>query len=1213
MGWFPVGPDFVFAPRNIDFRRLSRRNEMGRQGLPTSIAVDQSDPNTIYVAESPGSGGNSAFRSRDGGGSWTSISDALHQTDPASSNVNCVAINPALPSRIYMAAWSGSFYVSSDRGDTWSVGTAIPDGPSKLLIDSRTAANPATTVLLAASSSGVYRSPDGGATWTNVLPGNVTSLVGLTPSVGTAHFYAGIYGSGLFHATDPTAAANWTNLNGAGIGLPAYAADNFHGIQVDFCRRNPDRVYAWLAKESTTVGLYTTGAPLTAWTQIAAVSPPDPGQGFYSFAFAVAPSSPGDGVHDVLFIGSTGLFRSADGGITWVADGTGFHADQHCFAFFPENPPAGVVPAVYVGCDGGLASSSKAADPAFAFGAAATDFDEGLSYSNSGVWQNLNHGKQSSAVYQYSSHPSVSSASYIGCQDTGIAAGCGALGWRGIADADGGAIAAAPGPSGIAAWGSIGAFCDWPGFRVWVWNDRGEYAPAAVQATLGAGGSLLASSSNFVVGLDGNCLAGVASRRATTLAAPVGASGPQVATPASMADIAVGTVLAVGGDPCSDAAREDVTVSAVSATTFTANFAKTHPAGSRVRIEEDQRFVARIPSDGVAAQISQEFASNISIIAADPGDANILYGADGAQQLWTTTSGSTASSATVWTEIAGGKPAGIQLSAVTVGPAGQSYVLLTDSATTGGSETGTITSPLFEVSSGNWIHQQCSNLPAGGGFGKLVADPSQADTLYAGQGARVFRLKLVAGVWDWQDVSDGLPGQWIYDLWIGNIAHSGPAKVLLRAAIPTRGVWERDVTAGATEPTVALYVRDNVLDQGWLARCPEGVPSPYDPANPGATVYHYQCADIKVDARQHPAASVVAFYQTDPEGGSPLSHVLFDQLKDNSQALPQGDAANVHVQVHNRSSVTADNVRVWALYCNASAGVPSLQKSPSSGDAFPFWDQFTVTGQIVPNLPADSPWKAIGPPQTVSGIDAANPRVVTWNWTVPALGSSDPGHYCVVAFIHSAGSLINETSFDVDEMTPRNKQVGQKNVHIGPPLPPSPGSGGGGTGIGAGGRMREYIEFHNPGAAARRTSLVIDMRGLPPSIQTSFKLTKLQTLRPLSQSLSGIARIDEPTGRDRIAGLLELIGRIVQRLGCLLENIGRWLVGRSGKPCPKRGSEADALQPQTYVAEPSARIEVRDVEIPELGFVAAELLLENRGALDEGSEYSFQEIGRAHV
>jgi len=139
---------------------------------------------------------------------------------------------------------------------------------------------------------------------------------------------------------------------------------------------------------------------------------------------------------------------------------------------------------------------------------------------------------------------------------------------------------------------------------------------------------------------------------------------------------------------------------------------------------------------------------------------------------------------------------------------------------------------------------------------------------------------------------------------------------------------------------------------GRLLTPPDGVTNPYDPANPAATVYHCQCdqcADIEVDVLQQGTSGT--FFQTDPEGTLPHSQVLFDELRDNSDDLPGADSAMVHVQVRNRGVSKANNVRVWAVFCNASAGVPGLNESAALGNAFNFWSQFQVTGRVIPTLP----------------------------------------------------------------------------------------------------------------------------------------------------------------------------------------------------------------------------------------------------------------------
>ncbi len=362
---------------------MSLRNEAGEQGLVSNIAIDPSDPDTIYLIERP-----SAL--------WTPIAGSLQQKNP-NIDPSCIAINPDHPEVIYMGTLQDEgIYVSNNRGNSWKR-YKISGQVYKMIVDPTTSSNPATTVLYASTNNGVYRSSNGGAAWTRLLEGNITSLIAYIPTSGTPHFYAGVQRQGVFHTTDTR--GTWTNLNNLGIGLPRYRGptatepkENFDLILTDYCPKNPNRVYAWFAIEGKTIGLYTTSSPLTRWTITAAISPPDPAYGYYCFAMAVAPNSPGDGVKDILFFGSYVLFRSIDAGRTWdrVSDELQFHADYHTFAFFPEKPAKGVIPAFFVGCDGGIAMSDKFADPSFPVMTKPSDFDEGITYSDSGLFQNYN-------------------------------------------------------------------------------------------------------------------------------------------------------------------------------------------------------------------------------------------------------------------------------------------------------------------------------------------------------------------------------------------------------------------------------------------------------------------------------------------------------------------------------------------------------------------------------------------------------------------------------------------------------------------------------------------------------------------------------------------------------------------------------------------------------------------------------------------------------
>jgi hypothetical protein len=312
-------------------------------------------------------------------------------------------------------------------------------------------------------------------------------------------------------------------------------------------------------------------------------------------------------------------------------------------------------------------------------------------------------------------------------------------------------------------------------------------------------------------------------------------------------------------------------------------------------------------------------------------------------------------------------------------------------------------------------------------------------------------------------------------------------------------------------------------------------------------------------------------------------------MEDNSENLPSTDAARVHVQVNNASLIPAQNVVVWAIYASAAGHVPSLAKSASYGNAFPFWSQFGINAgvaTITPNLPADSPWQSIGPPIVLSGIDAAHSKVASWNWTVPTLSSGDPGHYCIAAFVHSADNPITETAFDIDVITPRNRGIGQKNLHIGPPLPPSPKP-----------RqrpfpaMREYIEFNNPYADKLEFDLLFDFRSLPKELEVRLQFTQMETIQPLNKAMVGIAS---------------------QHSGTLFENDHR-------EHEPDRDTKRDrkhhhkgrkeiklpAFVRKVFLAEPSSRVFVNGVKLGAFGRVSAFLSITNTSELPEGAIYSF--------
>jgi hypothetical protein len=1131
MSWFPVGPNFVFAPADTGFKRLSRRNEGGRQGKVSAITVDPTDASHVYIVVSPATGGAAAFHSADGGASWEAVSDALQQADPTVLST-AIAVNPVNPAIIYLATDDGRCFTSTSRGaaGSWSAAAALGGAVTRLLVDPNTAAAPATTVLYAAGSDGVWQSTDGGASFKQVVQaGNVQGFVGDFTTSGQPLLYAAVANTGVLFSDAPSTPSSWVNLNTLGIGLPG-GTSSFDGILIDRCPAN-GRLYAVFADPSggnwpdteQLVGLYTSTAPQTAWTSIPLDSShPNPQQGLYNFGFAVASNSDGDGANDILFFTGWKLFRSVDSGQTWtrLTDSGNFHDDYHVIAFAPATFNGGAVPNTFIGCDGGIARSDRFADPTFDFGQTFTDYDSEEDYSDTGGCENLNHGLQSSACLVYAAVRTSPALSYIGCQDTGLAGGAASLGWRNLQNDDVFQVGASPGPNGVSVWDDMDG-------QVYLFADQGGYenSPSTAVTMATAGGSPVSPTSNFTVGLDGLALAG----------------------------LSVGQLQVVG----------------------------------------------RLDHAGGATQISQDFGSTPPVfVAASPVDPDQLYCVTSDGQLWHTASGSSASASTVWTAMPAGF-SGYTISAISVDQADIVFVLMRTPVTVGGGE---ITTPLFRADAGSWAPITCTGLPApGSSYGRIVADPHQAGTLYATYGGSVFQVAVSGNNAAWTSVSAGLPGGAIADLWAASVTdvRTGTNPItLLRAAVPTRGVWELAIPdPSSAEPL--LYVRDNVADLGWIDTAPDPGPDPY---SSGGQIWHYQCADIKVDALKPASGANPAFFQTDPENPLPISQVAFDVVRDNSQNLPSGDPAMVHVQVHNRSTGTATGVNVWAIACNASAGVP-----PLSTATFDFWSQFHSNGAIIPALPSGSPWTSVGTPVTIQPVDAYTPQVASWNWTAPTLGPGDVGHYCIMAFVHSADSPLSLSVSGGDAATVASVQVGQKNLHIGPPLPASPGPHGSGRGAPGGRPFTESVDFWNPTTAMRQATLVFDLRRLHPNILATLFFTKLDTTLPMPQAVTGYTKIvaDPLQHAGHFGHLLEAALRAADRVEDRAEDAVRRFfgLGHEHDPDDMPTDLPPGFEPVGWIGQRSSVIEVRGVRIPPGERVRALLHLQTAGPLPPGAIY----------
>lgn len=156
--------------------------EAGQMG---ALEVDPRDANVAFVAALGQPFGANAergvFKTKDGGKTWRKVLFINDRTGAVS-----LALNPANPNELYAGAWQavrkpwtiisggpaneGGIYKSTDGGETWThLSKGLPTGLIGKVGVSVSAANPQRVYAVLEASEGaggVYRSDDAGASWT---------------------------------------------------------------------------------------------------------------------------------------------------------------------------------------------------------------------------------------------------------------------------------------------------------------------------------------------------------------------------------------------------------------------------------------------------------------------------------------------------------------------------------------------------------------------------------------------------------------------------------------------------------------------------------------------------------------------------------------------------------------------------------------------------------------------------------------------------------------------------------------------------------------------------------------------------------------------------------------------------------------------------------------------------------------------------------------
>jgi photosystem II stability/assembly factor-like uncharacterized protein len=300
-----------------------------------------------------GAVGGGVWKTENSGRTWHPIFDAQ-----AIASIGAIAIAPSDPQTIYVGtgeadmrsdiSFGDGMYKSSDGGVTWrNIGLGDSRQIGSILVDPRDA----NIVLVAAlghafgpnPERGVYRSVDGGATWTRVLgKDDDTGAIDLCSDPANPQvIYASLWqtrrpawnvyapssgpGSGLYKSSD--GGVTWNQITGNG-----FPSEGLGRIGIAIAPGNDgNRVYAVVDAQEG--GIYRSDDAGQNWRRVSSDARVWQ-RGWYFGGITADPRDP-----NVVYVADTALYRSTDGGENFESfKGAPGGDDYHTLWIAPDDP-----------------------------------------------------------------------------------------------------------------------------------------------------------------------------------------------------------------------------------------------------------------------------------------------------------------------------------------------------------------------------------------------------------------------------------------------------------------------------------------------------------------------------------------------------------------------------------------------------------------------------------------------------------------------------------------------------------------------------------------------------------------------------------------------------------------------------------------------------------------------------------------------------------
>lgn len=360
-------------------------------GRVSCMAFHPTNANTFWVGTPAGG----LWKTVDGGNTWSTNTDNLPVL-----GVSDIAIDPTNANIMYIATGDGdlgSLYSltgnlngdtksigvlkSTDAGNTWNA-TGLSFNVSAGNLIRRLIINPSNPqILMAAASDGIWRTLNGGTSWTKVQVGYFMDLEfqPSNPDVVYASTMSWTGNSRIFRST-----------NSGGVFFVVETLPDVRRIDLAVSQNNPMLVDALCANiDGGLAGLWYSNDGGSSFTQYFVGTNSNNllnnkynasgagGQGYYDLAYAINPTNAND-----IWLGGINTWNSTDGGNNWFLKNMWngstslnpngvpvVHADKHFIAFHPLQNGT-----MFECNDGGIYKTTNA-------GASWTDLSNGLQIS----------------------------------------------------------------------------------------------------------------------------------------------------------------------------------------------------------------------------------------------------------------------------------------------------------------------------------------------------------------------------------------------------------------------------------------------------------------------------------------------------------------------------------------------------------------------------------------------------------------------------------------------------------------------------------------------------------------------------------------------------------------------------------------------------------------------------------------------------------------